>query len=103
LTVINGTQLRERLGHGKRIVADFYADWCAPCKVIAPELDKLEGRYSDVEFVKIDVDANPELTAELGVMGVPTVVYFSGTEEVARITGAAPAAALAMRLKLDTA
>jgi thioredoxin len=102
MTVIDEAQLRERLGSGKSIVADFYADWCAPCRVIAPELDVLEAKYTDVEFVKIDADANPELVNELGILGVPTVVRFSAEgDEVARTTGAVKAEALAFRLKLD--
>ena len=103
MTFIDETQLRQRLGAGRPIVADFTADWCAPCRALAPELDKLEADYGDaVDFVKIDVDANPGLTAELGVMGVPTVVHFSAEgEEVARSTGAMPAPALEVRLSLS--
>jgi thioredoxin len=102
MTFIDQAQLRERLvPGGKTIVADFTADWCPPCKAIAPELDILETRYTDVEFVKIDADANAELVNELGILGIPTVIRFSGGEEVARTTGAARADALAFRLKLD--
>jgi thioredoxin 1 len=103
VTFIDEVQLKERLGSGKAIVADFTADWCAPCRAISPELDKLSQTHADVDFVKVDVDANPALAQELGVMGVPTVVHFSAAgEEVARSTGAAPAAALEFRLKLST-
>lgn len=102
MTMINETELRERLGNGRPIVADFTADWCPPCRALAPELDKLEANYgSDIDFVKIDVDENPQLTQDLGVMGVPTVVHFSADgEELARSTGAMPAPALAARLNL---
>jgi thioredoxin len=101
LTIIDEAQLKERLRSGRRIVADFYADWCAPCRAVAPELETLAARYGDVEFVKIDVDANPQLANELGVMGVPTIVHFSAEgEEVARTTGATKADALAFRLGL---
>ena len=102
MTFIDQAQLRERLASGgKTVVADFTADWCAPCRAIAPELDILEARYTDIEFVKIDADANAELVTELGIQGVPTVIRFSGGEEVARTTGAVRADALAFRLKLD--
>lgn len=101
MTVIDEAQLTQRLTEGKPVVADFSADWCAPCRVIAPELEKLAAEHTDVEFVKVDVDANPALAQRLGVMGVPTVVHFGPDgEEVARSTGAAPAAALAFRLRL---
>ncbi len=104
MTVINEVELRERLGAGKSVVVDFYADWCAPCRAVAPELDVLEARYTDVEFVKVDSDANPELVQSLGIMGIPTIVRFGEDgAELARTTGAAKADALAFRLKLDQA
>ena len=102
MTFIDQDQLRTRIAEGtKTVVADFTADWCSPCRAIAPELDILETRYADVEFVKVDADANAELVNELGILGLPTVIRFSGGEEVARTTGAARADALAVRLRLD--
>ena len=101
MTIIDQVELKQRLGSGRAVVVDFHADWCGPCRAIAPELDKLEAQYGDVDFVKVDADANPELVNELGVMGLPTVVHFSAAgEEVARSTGAAPAKALEFRLRL---
>jgi thioredoxin 1 len=103
MTSLTETQLKEKLGTGKALVAKFTADWCGPCHAVAPELEKLAGSHADIEFVEIDVDVNPALAQELGVMGVPTIVHFSPAgEEVARTTGAAPAAALEFRLKLET-
>ena len=102
MTFIDQTQLRERIANGtKTVVADFTADWCPPCRAIAPELDRLEAKYTDVEFVKVDADENAELVNELGIMGIPTVIKFAGGEEVARTSGAAKAEVLALRLKLD--
>ena len=102
MTFIDQDQLRERVASGgKTVVADFTADWCPPCRAIAPELDVLEAKYTDVEFVKVDADANAELVSELGIMSIPTVIRFSGGEEVARTTGAVRAEALALRLRLD--
>jgi thioredoxin 1 len=102
MTVVDHAQLKDRLGSGKPIVVDFYADWCAPCRALAPELDKLEAKYADVEFVKVDADANAQLVNELGIMGIPTVVHFSAQgEEVARSTGSTSADALAFRLRLS--
>jgi thioredoxin 1 len=102
MTFINQDQLRERVATGtKTVVADFTADWCPPCRAIAPELDILEAQYTDVEFVKVDADENAELVNELGIMSIPTVIRFSGGQEVARTTGAVRAEALALRLRLD--
>jgi thioredoxin 1 len=102
MTFIDQTQLRARIAAGdKTVVADFTADWCPPCRAIAPELDKLEAQYTDIEFVKLDADENAEIVNELGIMGIPTVIKFAGGQEVARTSGAARAEALALRLKLD--
>ena len=104
MTFVTQDELRERLGTGRTIVADFTADWCPPCRAIAPELDILAAKYTDVEFVKIDADTNPELTRELKILGIPTIVKFSPEgDEVARSTGAVKAEALALRLQLDRA
>jgi thioredoxin 1 len=102
MTFVTQDELRERLGNGRAIVADFTADWCPPCRAVAPELDILEAKYTDIDFVKIDADTNPELTNELGILGIPTIVKFSPEgQEVARTTGAVKAEALALRLQLE--
>lgn len=102
MTFVDQTELRERIASGtKTVVADFTADWCPPCRAIAPELDALAAKYTDVEFVKVDADANAQLVSELGIMSIPTVIKFAGGEEVARTTGAVKAEALALRLRLD--
>ena len=101
-TVIDQDQLKAKLGQGKAVVVDFYADWCGPCRAVAPEIETLAAKYGDVEFVKIDTDANPQITQELGIMSIPTVVHFGADgDEVARNTGAVKAEALALRLRLD--
>jgi thioredoxin 1 len=66
-----------------RTLVDFYADWCGPCRQIAPLLEELS-----VPVVKVDVDANPEIAQEHGVMGLPTVAVFEGGQEVSREVGA---------------
>lgn len=103
LTVVSDTQLTELLGKGKPVVADFSADWCAPCRVLSPEISKLAASVSDeIEFVEIDVDAYPELTQKLRIMSVPTVVHFaSDGAEIARSVGAVRAEQLALRLGLS--
>lgn len=104
MAVVSDTQLEELLGKGKPVVADFYADWCHPCHAIAPELEALSAQLGDqVEFVKVDIDAHPELTNRLGIMGVPTVIHFSADgSEFARAVGAARADELARRLRLGS-
>ena len=71
----------------KPVLLDFYAEWCGPCKMAAPILDQLSEEQSEVEILKIDVDANPESAQKFGVMSIPTVILFKGGQEVDRQTG----------------
>lgn len=56
-------------------VIDLYADWCGPCKMLAPILSQLEGEYPEVKFCKINVDDQPELTRLFNVSSIPTVAF----------------------------
>jgi thioredoxin 1 len=69
------------------IVLDFWAEWCQPCKQMAPIIDQLEKEYPDVVFKKIDIDKEPEVTEKAGVMSVPTLVIEKDGEEVGRLVG----------------
>ncbi|MBA2336551.1 MAG: thioredoxin [Acidimicrobiia bacterium] len=81
--------------HEVPVVVDLWAEWCGPCKVLGPVLEKLATEADgDWELVKVDVDANPELSTQLGVQGIPTVVAFRDGAVVSRFTGAIPEAAV---------
>ena len=104
MNAVTTSELNELRGAGKAVVVDFYADWCGPCRAIAPEVEALANEVGEAAtFVKIDVDANPDIASELGVMGIPTVSHFGpdGTE-VARSTGLVRSAMLADALGLAT-
>ena len=68
-------------------VIDFYADWCGPCKVLSPMLEKLKENNPDVVIEKINVDENRELALEFSVRNIPTVIFLKGDEVVAREIG----------------
>ncbi len=72
------------------VVVDLWADWCRPCKAIEPYLKELAQRHPDVKFLKINTDEYPEVPMELGVISIPTVLFFKGGVEVKRIVGAKP-------------
>ena len=62
----------------KPVIVDFWAAWCGPCRLVAPEIDKLAEKYAgSVEVVKLDVDANPHTAMHYGIMSIPTVAFFA--------------------------
>lgn len=81
------------------VVVDFWAPWCGPCRMVAPELDKLAKRMgASVKFVKVNVDDNGELAMKYGIMSIPTIAKFvKGTLET-QVIGARGADALAKEL-----
>lgn len=71
------------------VLVDFYAEWCGPCKAMAPALEEVAKEMEGtVKVAKIDVDANPEITNKYGIQAMPTLILFKGGEVAARHTGA---------------
>jgi thioredoxin 2 len=77
------------------VFVDFYADWCGPCKQMAPEVDKLAAKYQGRALVaKLDTDRSPRTAQAHQIQGIPTVMVFAGGKSTARQSGAMPLAAL---------
>jgi thioredoxin 2 len=77
------------------VLVDFYADWCGPCKVMAPVLDELAAdRIGRLLVAKLDTDRAPQVSSALGIRGIPTLILYRDGREVSRQTGAVPRAAL---------
>ncbi|MEZ5380631.1 MAG: thioredoxin [Microthrixaceae bacterium] len=77
------------------VVVDLWAPWCGPCRMVAPELERLAAeRAGSLRVVKVNVDEAPSVSAQLGVQGIPTLLLFAGGSEVGRQVGALPGPAL---------
>jgi len=76
---------------GKPVLVDFWAEWCGPCKMIAPSLAEIAVELADkVQIAKVNIDESPELAAQYGVRSIPTLLMFKKGEVTANMVGAAP-------------
>jgi len=85
------------LAKGK-VLVDFWAEWCGPCKALEPTLEEIS---HSIDLVKINADDNSGLTAEYSIRAIPTLILFEDGKEVKRITGARPKAVLIKELELN--
>ncbi|MFP6651939.1 MAG: thioredoxin [Dehalococcoidia bacterium] len=84
------------------VLVDFWAEWCGPCKMIAPIVEELAEEFGDkIKFTKLDVDANPQSAMNFGIRGIPTLLIFNGGKPVETVVGAVPKSVL--KKKLDAA
>jgi thioredoxin 1 len=73
------------------VVVDFWATWCGPCKMVAPEMEKIAAKYDGtVDVVKVDVDANPSLSQKYGIMSIPTIAFFRPGQQPMGVVGFRP-------------
>uniref|UniRef100_A0A7S1QTT2 Thioredoxin domain-containing protein n=1 Tax=Neobodo designis TaxID=312471 RepID=A0A7S1QTT2_NEODS len=92
IEVRSAAELKSLVAARPKVVVDFYADWCGPCKMIAPELDRLAKENPHVKVIKIDVDAEEDLAQALGIEAMPTFIKFIGGDKKDVVQGANKAA-----------
>jgi thioredoxin 1 len=77
----------EVLNSNEYVFVDFYADWCGPCKMVGPVVEKLSQSNTDVHFVKVNVDHVPEVAQMYGIMSIPTLIVLKNGEPVSKQVG----------------
>ena len=98
VTVTDATFADDVLGSDKPVLVDFWAEWCGPCKMVAPVLEEIAAAHPELVVAKLNVDENPATAAAYGVTSIPTMNVYSGGEVVKQIIGAKPKAALLKEL-----
>jgi thioredoxin 1 len=97
--VTDATFEAEVLKSAKPVIVDYWAEWCGPCRQVAPVLEEIASEYSEkLDIVKLNVDDNPEVTQRYGIMNIPTMSVFKDGQVVKEIVGAKPKSALLREL-----
>ena len=99
LTELNNTNFDPVVKQGL-VVVDFWADWCGPCRALAPTIEELAGEHPEITFAKLNVDEHPELASRHGVMSIPTLMFFVDGELKDSSIGVVPKTVIEKKLEL---
>ena len=84
----------EVMNNDKPVLLDFWASWCAPCRMVVPIIEEIASERPDIKVGKINVDEQPELASEFGIMSIPTLVVMKNGKIVQQVSGARPKEAI---------
>lgn len=90
LNINKNDELDKLLQENQHVVVDFYADWCGPCKALAPVIEDIAKELNDVTFVKVNVDQAEELKDNFKISSIPTLIYFKNGQEINKTFGFIP-------------
>ena len=90
ININNNNFLREVMNSDKKVLLDFWAPWCAPCRMVVPMVEEIAKERPDIKVAKINVDENPELATRFGIMSIPTLVVMENGKIVGQAIGARP-------------
>ena len=94
LVKINKDNFEQIKNSDKKVLIDFYADWCGPCRMVSPIIDEIANERDDIVVGKVNVDNEQELASAFGVFSIPTLVVLEGGKVVKQVSGARPKAAI---------
>lgn len=101
IEVTTSTWDEEILGEERLVMVDFWAKWCAPCRMIAPAVEELSKEYAGkVKIAKLNTDENPDVASRYKIMGIPTLMFFKGGQRLDQIVGVVPKGHL--KAKIDS-
>ena len=90
ININNNNFLSEVMSSEKKVLLDFWAPWCGPCRMVGPMVEEIAKERPDIKVAKINVDENPELATRFGIMSIPTLVVMENGKIVNQATGARP-------------
>ncbi|MFO7292102.1 MAG: thioredoxin [Actinomycetes bacterium] len=95
---ITDSEFDDVINSDKPVLVDFWAEWCGPCRMIAPILEEIAAEHDSITIAKLNIDENPQAPGRYDVMSIPTMIVFQDGVEKKRIVGARPKAALEQEL-----